>query len=246
LATSDALKLAERVDPKGERTIGILTKLDRLELGSDARDILTGNYGIHLKRGFIGVVNRSQRDIDEKKDMKEALDKEYQFFSQHPAYKDISDRLGISYLQQYLHQELSKHIYKLLPPLKHRFELELSELTAKLEAISEPLVESDKEIILSKTNEELRKNFESAVGGNGSGNGNDVDIKKLNGGAKINVIMNDTYGNEVNQLFTDEHQMRHDIHVAIQNIKGVYMCIFPPDAAFKACVISQIGIQFEK
>ncbi|KAI6229703.1 Dynamin GTPase [Aphelenchoides fujianensis] len=40
LATSDALKLAREVDPQGLRTIGVLTKLDLMDEGTDARDIL--------------------------------------------------------------------------------------------------------------------------------------------------------------------------------------------------------------
>ena len=40
LATSDALHLAREVDPTGDRTIGVLTKLDIMDPGTDARDVL--------------------------------------------------------------------------------------------------------------------------------------------------------------------------------------------------------------
>ncbi|CAG2111610.1 unnamed protein product, partial [Medioppia subpectinata] len=73
LATSDALKLAKRVDPKGDRTIAVLTQLDIMNPGTNARDILNGKHKLQFKRDFIGVVNRSQKDIDEKKDIKKAL-----------------------------------------------------------------------------------------------------------------------------------------------------------------------------
>ena len=42
LATSDAIQLARRVDPDGQRTIGVLTKLDLMDKGTDARDVLVG------------------------------------------------------------------------------------------------------------------------------------------------------------------------------------------------------------
>lgn len=42
LATSDALKLARTIDPNGERTIGVITKLDLMEKGTSAIDILEG------------------------------------------------------------------------------------------------------------------------------------------------------------------------------------------------------------
>jgi replication fork clamp-binding protein CrfC len=37
LATSDALRLAKDVDPLGERTIGVLTKIDIMDKGTDCR-----------------------------------------------------------------------------------------------------------------------------------------------------------------------------------------------------------------
>lgn len=65
LATSDALHLAREVDPAGDRTIGVLTKLDIMDPGTDARDILEGQ-AVKLKHGWIGVVNRGQADINSK------------------------------------------------------------------------------------------------------------------------------------------------------------------------------------
>jgi dynamin 1-like protein len=40
LANSDALKLARRVDPYGERTIGVLTKVDLMDEGTNALEII--------------------------------------------------------------------------------------------------------------------------------------------------------------------------------------------------------------
>lgn len=50
LATSDALQIAKEVDPDGNRTIGVLTKVDIMDHGTDARDILN-NKVYPLKRG---------------------------------------------------------------------------------------------------------------------------------------------------------------------------------------------------
>ena len=54
IATSDAIQLAKRVDPDGVRTMGVVTKLDLMDKGTDAVDVLRGNV-IPLKRGFVGV-----------------------------------------------------------------------------------------------------------------------------------------------------------------------------------------------
>lgn len=63
----------------GIRTIGVITKLDLMDEGTDARDILE-NKLLPLRRGYIGVVNRSQRDIEGRKDINAALAAERKFF----------------------------------------------------------------------------------------------------------------------------------------------------------------------
>lgn len=69
----------------GVRTIGVITKLDLMDEGTDARDILE-NKLLPLRRGYIGVVNRSQKDIDGRKDIKNALAAERKFFLRYYFY----------------------------------------------------------------------------------------------------------------------------------------------------------------
>jgi dynamin 1-like protein len=101
LANSDSLKLARSVDPQGRRTIGILTKLDLMDAGTHALDVLTGRV-YPLKLGFIGVVNRSQRDIDADKSMPDALESEFEFFKCHPQYRNITHKNGTKHLAKTL------------------------------------------------------------------------------------------------------------------------------------------------
>lgn len=54
--------------------------------------------------GYIGVVNRSQKDIDGKKDINAAMAAERKFFLSHPAYRHLADRMGTPYLQKILNQ----------------------------------------------------------------------------------------------------------------------------------------------
>lgn len=57
-----------------------------------------------LSVGYIGVVNRSQKDIDGKKDINAAIAAERKFFLSHPAYRHLADRMGTPYLQKILNQ----------------------------------------------------------------------------------------------------------------------------------------------
>jgi dynamin 1-like protein len=103
LANSDSLKLARSVDPQGKRTIGVLTKIDLMDAGTNSADILTGRV-YPLKLGFIGVVNRSQQDINVEKPMQEALETETEFFKNHPAYRNLAHKNGTKYLAKTLNQ----------------------------------------------------------------------------------------------------------------------------------------------
>jgi replication fork clamp-binding protein CrfC len=55
LANSDALAFSRQVDPRGERTLAVLTKLDLMDQGTDARAILTGEDEVRPCRGLGAV-----------------------------------------------------------------------------------------------------------------------------------------------------------------------------------------------
>ncbi|KAG0197055.1 vacuolar protein sorting-associated protein 1 [Mortierella sp. NVP41] len=58
VTNSDGLTLAREVDPKGARTIGVLTKIDLMDAGTDVIDVLAGRV-ISLPLGYVPVINRS-------------------------------------------------------------------------------------------------------------------------------------------------------------------------------------------
>jgi replication fork clamp-binding protein CrfC len=58
LANSDALQIARQVDPLGDRTIGVVTKIDLMDEGTDAIELLQGK-DYPLKLGYFGVKCRS-------------------------------------------------------------------------------------------------------------------------------------------------------------------------------------------
>jgi dynamin 1-like protein len=104
LVNSDALKIAREVDPAGSRTIGVLTKLDLMDSGTDAMDILQNRGSFQLKLGFIGVVNRSQSDINLNKPVTEALKQESEFFKSHHRYKALIPNCGSAFLGRELNK----------------------------------------------------------------------------------------------------------------------------------------------
>lgn len=75
IATSDSLWLAKDIDKSGIRTIRVLTKLDIMDKGIDARKILL-NEEIPLKLGYVGIKNRTKKDMINKLSMAETIIKE--------------------------------------------------------------------------------------------------------------------------------------------------------------------------
>jgi len=74
-----------------------------MDAGTNALDILTGRV-YPLKLGFIGIVNRSQQDINSEKSMADAFESETEFFRDHPAYRNIAHKNGTKYLAKTLNQ----------------------------------------------------------------------------------------------------------------------------------------------
>jgi len=71
-----------------------------------ALDIIQGKV-YPLKLGFIPVVNRSQKHIQENKKIQQALKDEKDYFENHPAYKPVASKCGTPYLARSLNKVLS-------------------------------------------------------------------------------------------------------------------------------------------
>ncbi|KAJ6812784.1 dynamin-related protein 3A-like isoform X1 [Iris pallida] len=95
-----------------------------MDKGTDARNFLLGNV-IPLRLGYVGVVNRSQHDINKNRAIKDALAFEESFFRLNPVYHGLSHCCGIPQLAKRLNQILVQHIKAVLPGLKSRINAQL-------------------------------------------------------------------------------------------------------------------------
>ncbi|KAI4832082.1 hypothetical protein KUCAC02_015063 [Chaenocephalus aceratus] len=237
LANSDALKISKEVDPQGLRTIGVITKLDLMDEGTDARDILE-NKLLPLRRGYIGVVNRSQKDIDGKKDIRAALAAERKFFLSHPGYRHIAERMGTPHLQKTLNQQLTNHIRDTLPGLRSKLQSQVLSLEKEVEEYKNfrPDDPTRKTKALLQMVQQFGVDFEKCI----EGSGDQVDTSNLSGGAKINRIFHERFPFELVKMEFDEKELRREISYAIKNIHGVRTGLFTPDLAFEAIVKKQL------
>nr|XP_019957053.1 PREDICTED: dynamin-3-like [Paralichthys olivaceus] len=237
LANSDALKLSKDVDPQGMRTIGVITKLDLMDEGTDARDVLE-NKLLPLRRGYIGVVNRSQKDIDGKKDIKAAMEAERKFFFSHPSYRHMAEKMGTPRLQRVLNEQLTNHIRDTLPAFRSKLQSQLLALDKEAEEYRgyRPDDPSRKTKQLLQMVQQFSVDFDKRI----EGSGDQVDTVELSGGAKINRIFHERFPFELVKMECDDKEMRREISYAIKNIHGIRTGLFTPDMAFEAIVKKQV------
>ncbi|KAF9266666.1 hypothetical protein L218DRAFT_743261 [Marasmius fiardii PR-910] len=240
LANSESLKLARSVDPQGRRTIGVLTKLDLMDAGTNALDILTGRV-YPLKLGFIGVVNRSQHDINSEKSMEDALDSETEFFKSHPAYRNIAHKNGTKYLAKTLNQVLMNHIRDKLPDMKARLNTLMGQAQQELNSFGDAAIFGDKNqqgALILRLMTQFARDFVASI----EGTNVDISTKELSGGARIYYIFNDVFGNALLSIDATSNLDNQDIRTAIRNSTGPRPSLFVPESAFDLLVKPQIKL----
>ncbi|XP_052142495.1 dynamin-related protein 3B-like isoform X2 [Oryza glaberrima] len=237
LSNSDALQIARNADPDGSRTIGVITKLDIMDRGTDARNFLLGNV-IPLRLGYVGVVNRSQQDIKSDLSIKEALAREESFFRNHPAYNGLAQYCGIPQLAKKLNQILVQHIKTVLPGLKSRISSQLTTTAKELSFYGDPVESKAGQgakllNILAKYCEA----FSSMV----EGKNEDISTIELCGGARIHYIFQSIYVKSLEDVDPCEDVTDEDIRMAIQNATGPRSALFVPEVPFEVLVRRQIS-----
>ncbi|TVY46718.1 Interferon-induced GTP-binding protein [Lachnellula occidentalis] len=133
-ATQTILEKVKKVDPKGNRTLGIITKPDRIEKGGSERVFLelAQNLDIHLKLGWHVIKNRDSSEADYTLAQRKESESKWLAGS---VFKVLPpDHVGIDALRKRLSQLLFEHIRRELPKLKAEVEgkLETHEQTLKL------------------------------------------------------------------------------------------------------------------
>ncbi|KAH7060844.1 dynamin-1 [Macrophomina phaseolina] len=239
LVNSEALKLARHVDPMGRRTIGVLTKLDLMDHGTNALDILSGRV-YPLKLGFIGVVNRSQYDIQENKSLADALQAERDFFKQHPAYRNMANRCGTQFLARTLNTTLMAHIRERLPDIKARLNTLMGQTQQELASYGDVAFigkEHRGSLIL-----QLMTRFASSFISSIDGTSSEISTRELCGGARIYYIFNSVFGNSLDSIDPTQNLSTLDIRTAIRNSTGPRPSLFVPEMAFDLLVRPQIKL----
>ncbi|KAF3171502.1 vacuolar protein sorting-associated protein 1 [Orbilia oligospora] len=234
LANSDGLKLAREVDPEGQRTIGVLTKIDLMDDGTDVVDILAGRI-IPLRLGYVPVVNRGQRDIENKKPIQAALEYEKNFFENHKSYRNKALYCGTPYLARKLNLILMMHIKQTLPEIKNRISASLQKYATELQGLGDSILGNSSNILLNIITEFCNE-YRTVL----DGNNQELTSMELSGGARISFVFHEVYANGVKAVDPFDQVKDVDIRTILYNSSGSSPALFVGTTAFELIVKQQI------
>ncbi|XP_035291717.1 dynamin-1-like protein isoform X3 [Anguilla anguilla] len=231
LATCDALKLAREVDPDGRRTLLVVSKLDLMDAGTDALEVLLGRV-IPVRLGIIGVVNRSQHDINTQKSVADSARDEQAFLQRH--YPSLASRSGSRYLARALSRLLMHHIRDCLPELKTRVTVLSAQYQARLSGYGQPVEDHSATLLQIVT--KFASDYCSTI----EGTARHIQTSELCGGARICYIFHETFGRTLQSIDPLGGLTEMDILTAIRNATGPRPALFVPEVSFELLVKKQI------
>ncbi|NXU50354.1 MX protein, partial [Turnix velox] len=181
IATTEALKMAQEVDPTGERTLGILTKPDLVDRGTEDTIInILRNQVIPLKKGYMIVKCRGQQDIHNKVALAAAIEQERKFFENHKYFSTVLEegKATIPHVAEKLTNELVRHIIKTLPALENQIRDVLQKTLQDLQKYrrATPRKESDKLFFLTDLIKLFNQEIAQVIRGEENLFGNEVRL----------------------------------------------------------------------
>ena len=208
MTTSDALQLCREIDPKGIRTVGVITKIDIMDKGTNARRMLMGQ-DVSLRLGYVGVKSRNQEDIMNNVPVKEALKHEREYFENHPVYSSLNQNLlGTDVLTSKCTKIMFTHIKSHLPDIMREIKDKMNQINDRLKDLGPemPSLPKEKAHLLYNMVTEFCNLFKSTISGKYDARRDRSNMKEIYGGAKIKMLLENLY-----REFSGKYRATHDL-----------------------------------
>ena len=144
IANSDSLRLAREVDPKGLRTLGVITKVDLMEDSAETINLLQGK-SISMRLGLVGVINRNNDLLKKGMSAEQGIQSEMKYIQNN--FPNLSDIMGTTYLSGRLCELLMKKLKEALPGVAEEVEKQLLEHKKCLLELGKEVTDSRVEIV---------------------------------------------------------------------------------------------------
>ncbi|GIZ48190.1 hypothetical protein CKM354_001126100 [Cercospora kikuchii] len=177
IANQPVIRKSKMYDHSGERTIGIITKPDLINRGTEGRIALLARNEdtTRLKLGFFLLKNPSPEQMKKGISQQESTSLEHAFFESLPWNQQDLDpgRIGVSNLKEYLQTLLDRHIEKEMPRVRQDLRDLRQKTSNEIEKMgSARLTIADMRVFLSR----LAMRFDSLCSSALQGNYGDSDF----------------------------------------------------------------------
>lgn len=238
LANSVSLSLARECDPTGERTIGILTKVDLVDRGASVRDELL-NKVHQLKHGYIGVINRSQDDIKTNKSFRDAYRAEKEFFQSNANYSDLKN-VGYDYLCRTLNEIFLNHIKTGLPTLYKKINEVL--LRKQVELKSYGTGTGETKVKKQMFSYQLMENYLSLYNGYLNGTSDNIRVTGIDGGRSLVHYLVEDLQSQLKAIPSARDVDKDVVEELIESHSGLQRSIFFPEATFHHLIRERVEL----
>ncbi len=206
-ANQKILTKVREVDPEGDRTLGIITKPDRLDSGSGSEKAFIGlaqNQDIHFKLGWHVLKNRKFEETDFSLMERNAAEETYFRTSNFKILP--ADCVGVDALRVRLSKLLFEHVRQELPKLRRDLEGALTAATKQLNVMgNRRSTIADCKAYLTQLSQDYHEVCKAAVGGHYEGEyfSNQEDVFSISSAATVRRIraviqqMNTCFSNNI-------------------------------------------------
>lgn len=136
IANQSIIKKSKQFDKDGQRTVGIITKPDLINVGNEIRlaQLARNQDTTRLKLGFFLLKNPTPKEMKENITAEQRISNELRFFNSSPwkEQKLDEDRVGICRLKAYLQILLDRHIERELPKVREEIRSMVREVESEL------------------------------------------------------------------------------------------------------------------
>ena len=154
----------------------MLTKVDIMDRGTSARDVLLGRE-VALRMGWVAVVNRAQADLNANLRMEDARRRERDFFQSRDEYRDLPN-VGTGVLAGRLSEVLEARIRREVPSLQRSIQAQIEALEEEAEALGGAALEGRGEMAHEALRclDAFQRAFADAVDGGPGGGERILDV----------------------------------------------------------------------
>lgn len=215
IQASKSIRIAKEADPERKRTIGVLTKLDRLEEYSLAHDVLLGRK-IKIEMGIIGVINRSLKDTKDLKTFGDIRRNEEAFLRRH--FPDIAKQNGTAFLTKRISQILKLRICENLPRIKNLLLPQIQKLEEKIERYGKGIENVDYQKALRERITDFCSRYAAQI----NGKKRKLNVDTPHAHVKINKVFDKELGDILQEHLDLSELSTNQIENAIVNATGLH------------------------